>query len=142
MQFALDISRFAERAKDKMNLVVRKVAIDLFSRVILRTPVGNPSLWKNKPPKGYVGGRLRANWQCAIGNVPSGTLQLNDKTGQATINRMQAVALGLKAGETITLVNNLPYARPVEFGWSKQAPAGMVGITVQEFNDAFNKALS
>jgi hypothetical protein len=36
-------------------------------------------------------------------------------------------------GEIIYLTNSLPYARRLEYGWSKQAPAGMVRITVANF---------
>ena len=37
------------------------------------------------------------------------------------------------AGDVIYLTNNLPYAVPLEEGYSKQAPAGMVALTVQDF---------
>ena len=78
-------------------------------------------------------GRARANWQVAIGTIPSGTLELNDKSGQATINKVQAASMGVVAGDVIYLTNNLPYAVPLEEGYSKQAPAGMVALTVQDF---------
>lgn len=117
--FEADIARFVEKAKGNLDLVVRKIALDMFSRVVLKSPVDT--------------GRFRGNWQVAIGSAPSGVLTLDDKSGRATISRIQAETLKLKAGDVIYLVNNLPYARRLEHGWSKQAPAGMVGITVAEF---------
>lgn len=102
-----------------MDLVIRKVALELFQRVILRSPVDS--------------GRFRGNWQVAIGNIPAGTLELEDKTGTATVNKIQAATLGLKAGQIIYLANNLPYAQRLEDGHSGQAPAGMVALTAQEF---------
>lgn len=45
-QFALDISRFVEAAKERPDMLVRAVALELTKRVVLRTPVGNPDLWK------------------------------------------------------------------------------------------------
>ncbi|MEC7965396.1 MAG: HK97 gp10 family phage protein, partial [Pseudomonadota bacterium] len=80
-------------------------------------------------------GRARANWQVTIGTVPNGTLDLTDKTGQATISRATATAAGLKAGDVIYMVNNLPYIQRLEDGYSGQAPAGMVGLAVQDFQE-------
>jgi hypothetical protein len=40
---------------------------------------------------------------------------------------------GSGAGHTIYIVNNLPYANALENGHSKQAPSGMVKVTLQEF---------
>lgn len=39
---------------------------------------------------------------------------------------MTAGVQPLKLGDTAYLVNNLPYAVPLEYGHSSQAPAGMV----------------
>lgn len=114
-----EIGRWRDKVERRMETAVRKIAIDVFTRVILRTPV--------------LSGRARGNWQVAIGNLPTGTLELDDKDGSITIGKVEAETLGLKAGESIYLVNNLPYIYRLETGYSDQAPAGMVGITVQEF---------
>ncbi|ABF63543.1 phage-related conserved hypothetical protein [Ruegeria sp. TM1040] len=119
MGFAEDIEAFASKTERKMDLAVRKIALELFSRVILQTPVDK--------------GRARANWQVAIGTAPDGTLELEDKSGTATISAATATAAGLRAGDVIYLVNNLPYILRLEDGYSGQAPAGMVGLAVQEF---------
>lgn len=125
-RFSLDVAAWCERAKADMDLVVRKICLDMFKRVILRTPVAT--------------GRARANWSCAIGSVPDDVLELDDKSGTATISKMAAVVAGVKAGDVIYLVNNVPYILPLEYGHSKQAPAGMVGITVAEFQAVVNRA--
>jgi hypothetical protein len=126
--FELDISRFVAKAKGNIDLVIRKIALDIFTRVILKSPVDT--------------GRFRGNWQVAIESIPSGTLALDDKTGTATIAKATATTLGLRAGQMITLVNNLAYARALEYGHSKQAPAGMVRLTLQEFGAVVTKAAS
>jgi hypothetical protein len=125
--FELDIARFVAKANGNVDLVVRKVALDLFSRVIQKSPIDT--------------GRFKGNWQVAIGSIPAGTLEVNDKDGSATIARVTAEVLGLKAGDVITLVNNLAYARALEYGHSKQAPAGMVRLTVTEYGAVVNKAV-
>jgi hypothetical protein len=45
MSFSLDLKAFAEKAEANAETVIKKVAIDLFSVVIDRSPVGNPELW-------------------------------------------------------------------------------------------------
>lgn len=124
--FEVQIAEFVKRAKGNVDLVVRKIALDMFRRVVMKSPVDT--------------GRFKGNWQCAIGSVPTGVLKINDKDGTATMSRVQAAVMGLEAGQTIYLVNNLPYARPLEYGWSQQAPAGMVRTTIAEFNAVVNKA--
>jgi hypothetical protein len=74
--------------------------------------------------------------------VPDGTLELEDKSGTATISKATAAAADLQAGEVIYLVNNLPYGPSLERGHSRQAPTGMVGITVAEFQAVAGSAVS
>lgn len=111
--------KWAAKTDDKLSTAVRKISLELFSRVILKTPVDT--------------GRARGNWQVAIGSLPNGTLDLNDASGTATVSKATATTAGVKAGDVIYLVNNLPYAQRLEDGYSGQAPAGMVALSVQEF---------
>ena len=131
--FALDIANFAKKAGANVEQVVRKTTGHLLASVVLRTPVGNPSLWKNKPPAGYVGGRLRGNWNVSIGQADLTTTLVRDQSGGATIARGGNAVAKWKSGD-IYVMNSLPYVRAIEYdGHSKQAPAGMVRITVTEF---------
>lgn len=117
--FSADIDKFIAKAKGNLDVVVRKVSLDMFSRVVVKSPVDT--------------GRFKGNWQVAIGSIPAGTLAIDDKSGTATLARVTAETLQMKAGDVITLVNNLPYARRLEYGHSKQAANGMVRTTVQEY---------
>lgn len=124
--FSLDISRFVAKAKGRLDLVVRKVSLDLFRRIVLRSPVDT--------------GRFRGNWQVAIGEIPEGVLEIDDKGGVATIGRITAMVAQVSAGDIIYLVNHLPYGPRLEFGWSKQAPAGMVRIAIEEYGGVVRDA--
>lgn len=134
--FALSLAGFAAKAPDKARTVVRKVAIDTLARVVMRTPVGNPSLWRGKAPKGYVGGRLRANWTVGIGAPNHTTTNFRDRSrnGELTAT-VGASRIAASDGERpIFLMNSLPYVREIEYeGHSTQAPVGMVRVTVAEF---------
>lgn len=138
--FALDIARFVEKAEKNASQVVRKVSIDLLGSVIDKTPVGNPELWSSPAPPGYVGGRLRANWNASIGSPDIATTADTDGQGGQTKARGSSKISAWTGGD-IYLMNSLPYARAIEYtGHSSQAPAGMVRVTVVEFQSFVNKA--
>ena len=42
--------------------------------------------------------------------------------------------------QSATIYNNLPYMERLENGWSKQAPAGMVRVTLTEFERKLKQA--
>lgn len=127
MSFDRVVERFITRAKEEADRRIRAITLELFSGIILRTPVGNPDYWKSPAPPGYVGGRLRGNWQTSKGAPKQGQLDNIDATGSTTIAGVAVNMGGL--GDVTYMANNLPYARPVEFGHSKQqAPGGMVRL--------------
>lgn len=118
--FSLQIERWSNNAKAKMDVIVRKLALDMFSGVVLMSPVDT--------------GRFRGNWQVRIGTIPTGyNVNTFDKSGQKVIQAIQSEVQQYKAGQVIYLVNHLPYARALEFGHSKQAPNGMVRVTAARF---------
>lgn len=142
-EFSLDIAKFVEKAGGNVEKVVQKVGADILASVVARTPVGNPSLWKSKPPKGYVGGRLRGNWNVSFGAPDLTTTPVRDQSGGPTIQRGIGILTGWNGEADIYVMNSLPYVRTIEYeGHSKQAPAGMVRITVTEFQAFIQKAVA
>lgn len=109
-----------------------------------KAPLSNRTLKKHFPNasrKGYVGGRFRANWDYGIGSIPQGQYDTVDKTGAASRDRIAVGISGVKmVGSKHFIVNNLPYAQRLEDGWSRQAPHGMVGLTVLKFETILNRA--
>lgn len=118
-QFANQVRRFSEKTKAKMDKAVRRLSLEMFSNVIHMSPVDT--------------GRFKANWQPAIGGMPTGVIEAVDPSGTVVIAKVQGVVKGVEVGDVIYMVNNLPYARRLEEGWSNQAPSGMVALTVQRF---------
>jgi len=141
MSFSLELKEFAEKTERNINDVKQAVALDMFGKVIKATPVGNPSLWKSKPPKGYTGGRLRGNWQASIDTPASGVIKGVDSSGAKTTQKMVGVIESQEGDGVLWLVNNLPYAERVEYGWSTQAPSGMVRVTIAAFESAIQRAI-
>lgn len=91
--------------------------------------------------KDYVGGRFRGNWQFTIDVAADGELERIDPSGAATLAALMAGVASLTAGQTAYIVNNLPYAIPLEYGHSQQAPGGMVRITVARFQQIVDEAI-
>lgn len=127
--FAIDVKRFGAKTAQQMSLAHRKVALDLFTRVIMRSPVDT--------------GRFRANWQTTVGERAVGTREAFDK-GPVQASGMNAAISSKAAAEAVQVVsraplgpdlwlaNNLPYAVPLENGHSPQAPGGMVKLSMLE----------
>ena len=86
------------------------------------------AIWK---PPGYVGGRARGNWQCSLDAPITSENGRIDPNGSAAIAEVTST---VKAGHVNYLSNNVPYIRRLEYkGHSKQAPDGMVRISLQRF---------
>lgn len=141
MSFALDIRRFAEKAKDNADTVVGAVVVSVAAELDRRSPVGDATFWKNPPPKGYVGGRFRGNWQLGIGTIPTVERDVVDTNGTIALPAITAAIPDDAAGKIYYLANNVPYAQRLELGWSGQAPQGLVGLTVQSFQQKIKEAV-
>lgn len=118
--FTLDLERFGVKTKEKMRLVVSKIALDLLSRIVARSPVDT--------------GRFRANNQIDINSISGGAVLEFEAHGDGsiTVGRGSEKLGSYKLGDTIFIYNNVEYAIPLEYGHSKQAPAGVYRISVEE----------
>lgn len=115
--FSEQVAAWNKKAAQKVDKDVRGITLALFSRVILDSPVGNPTLWKHPAPKGYVGGRFRGNWNVSINTPDATTTENKDKSGAVTIAKAKKNIGG--AGTVTYMCNALPYAYRLEFsGWS------------------------
>lgn len=124
MSFAGDINKFNLRLTHATDETIEAVELELFSSIIYDSPVDK--------------GRFRGNWQVSFDAPKGGTLQDIDKTGSATIAKAKGV-IGSRSGGRLTyFVNNLPYSVPLEYGHSRQAPAGMVRKNAQRFIQIVN----
>ena len=118
-------------APEKAAQLHAKVHIQVGDGVILDTPVGNPDLWESPPPKNYVGGRARGNWQSTIGSPATGETGKLDESGSPTQAATEQVAERIQAGQVSYIANNVPYIERLNDGWSTQAPAAFVQTNIQ-----------
>lgn len=115
------------RTLERVSQVVRKITLDVFNNVVMMTPVDS--------------GRARGNWQVATGEAPAGTVEMTDPSGATVMAQVAGEVGQMEPGDVVYLVNNLPYARPLEDGHSQQAPGGMVALTVQRFQPIADAAI-
>jgi len=127
MSFASDLASFRRKTGLKMDLVCRKVVFELNRDIILATPVDT--------------GHARANWQIGISVAPTGEIQGTDKSGGSTIAAALPTVQQFGAGKVAYLANNAPYITQLEYGSSKQAPAGMARIAVAKWQAVVDKAV-
>ncbi|BEN05998.1 hypothetical protein [Serratia marcescens] len=96
-----------------------------------------------KAPAAYTGGRFRGNWQVGLDAAPQGETGQVDKSGGKTLAAGTLVIERFRVGmQAVYFTNNVPYAYPLEFGHSSQAPGGMVRITAADFQRHFQAAVS
>lgn len=122
----------------KINRIYRKLALDMMSRIVLRTPVDT--------------GRARGAWTCALNRDPSSKADRIDKGGGAAMRDIKGAVNMASLSDEIVLFNNVEYIGALENGglrgngprtvngYSIQAPQGMVSVTIADFEYYFRKA--
>lgn len=152
IDFEGDLDAFAKQVGIDYDIVVKRVALNLFERIVKKTPVDT--------------GRARASWNISIGEPvfaiapEDGAPPMTEADIRAKASRMLAASRRLT--EPIWITNNLPYIgvlefggypKPVKFGsrlkkkyrhgvvkyevrsidgYSVKAPHGMVAISIEE----------
>lgn len=122
-----DLQAFKAKTESKMEQAVRAIILQAFGECIRRSPVDT--------------GRFKGNWQTSTA-IPAGVLEVMDPSGGRAIGDLRAALGAFEVGQTMYLANNLPYAERLEDGWSKQAPAGMVKLTVQRWQPIANRVIA
>lgn len=148
-QFRVDLRKFAKSLDIKIETVMRRTALGIFSGVVKRTPVDT--------------GTARASWQLSMDKVsddvvtvPKGS-KLSSTEATAMARRQLGRLKDVKAYDLIVISNNVPYIEVLEYGgypdppkrgtwdkkkkkyviktvrgFSEQAPHGMVSVTLSE----------
>ena len=116
MPFSQKVARWAYNAGQEIEALQKAIILELFTSVILDSPV--------------LEGRLRGNWLISSGTPGEGVVDVLDPTGNITTRKISNFVRSIDAAENynVYLTNNLPYAYRIEYdGWSHtKAPEGMV----------------
>lgn len=125
--FAAQIDTEFAATMDDAGELIAYIALDGLRRLVLKTPVDT--------------GRARMNWNVGVGTIDATTTEQIDPSGQAAINDGAARLSGYDTAQgfpIINLSNNLPYIGRLDDGYSQQAPAGMVALTLVELEAAYD----
>lgn len=140
MSFSRDVSKWTAKAKRQRDEVITLVFKRLGTLIVNRTPVGDRTLWQSPAPADYRPGSLVNNWFAGIGEPGSLSRRGHNVNGVDSLSQINAISKAAP-GKLAYIANPLPYARRVEYGWSTQAPQGMVRISVAEFQRIIRKAV-
>ena len=137
-KWTVDIGKLAEKRKVAIQDVRKNYAFALYSSIVRKTPVDT--------------GRARANWNISVGHEDT-TVTEDTRKSPKTISQMPEP----KGDESIFISNNLPYITMLEYGgypnppkkdggktingYSRQAPNGMVGVTLANNEAIFEAAV-
>lgn len=124
--FDAALAKFSEIIGVDLEDVVTKVVFDLWGGITKRTPVDT--------------GRARSSWQITTGS-PSSFTPPEVAEGQV-LGPPTPPAVEISVEEITYISSALPYIEPLENGHSKQAPAGMVAVTLLEVKAEIDAAMA
>ena len=155
-EWSLNIDEWAKGSIKKVEAVKNAFAFAAYASVVKTTPVGHPDF-------DPASGRARGNWNISVGKPD---LTVTDKREpRHNLSNMPKA----KGDETIYISNNLPYIKTLEYGgyppepkrgshtrkgikpprweifskggFSKQAPNGMIAVTVANKENLLKAAM-
>lgn len=138
-KFNKEVAEFAKTlVPQQLQLLHKKVALEGLKRIVLKTAVDT--------------GRARGNWQTTVDTAPpdkevkkafpaKSDKKAKDANGTQVatdvINKGSAEIAKVQPFSTTYITNNVPYIIWLEDGSSKQAPNGMVKLTIEELRQMF-----
>lgn len=121
--FTAQMNKIAAGYKKRAEEIVIFANGTLSENVIKRTPVDT--------------GRARGSWQSSTNGPATSSPLRYDKTGNSTSSMAWSTS-EKSAGKIYWLVSNVLYVRPLEYGYSQQAPHGMLRISIADIKNIVN----
>jgi len=116
-----DWKKIEQKIDRTLNQGIRATLFEVSTAIIKDTPADT--------------GRARGNWQASVGRGATGDVSVDSaRSGEAKAIADVDQTVRVAVGDLYYLTNNLPYIERLEYGWSQQAPGGMVRKNMQNFN--------
>lgn len=132
--FTLDLRKAEDAIVGDVVDFIRQSVFEIYKGVTLKSPVDT--------------GRFKGNWNISVGTPvfnddPNATSTPYKEDAQnVTDGSLTNYLLQIDGTKPVYITNGLPYAARLETGtWSKQAPQGMVDITLTEYKAFIAKAI-
>jgi hypothetical protein len=116
MSVQADIQKIQQNLSQKTSQLLVLLLAETDARLKMKSPV--------------LYGRFRASWTIGVGQIDP-SVAPEPAPGQHVATPEPRIP-AITVGQTYFHANSLPYARRIEYGWSKKAPAGCVRVTAQE----------
>ena len=117
--FEMQLKEFSDvLLPEYQTIFVKKISMELLKKLINKSPVDT--------------GRFRGAWVVGRNTADRSEPDTADPSGTSTEMKGINDINSIREGDIVYLSNNLDYALMLEYGWSKQAPAGMVAISLNE----------
>lgn len=121
------IYEWTENVETKVDDILQTIVFKIGESVVNLSPVDT--------------GRFKGNWQLTIDERASASLLRYDQDGHTTLAAIAAKANSFTAGQVAYIQNMVLYGYDLEYGYSKQAPDGMVRITALQFQQIVDEAI-
>lgn len=128
--FEKSIADWIDRAEEGFEIVVANTVIKSANAIVDLSPVDT--------------GRFKANWQITANSPAQQSLNDYDKVGGETkraLARQARAVANSKATSVIYITNRLDYAVDLEYGSSRQAPSGVLGVIQARLGRYFQEAV-
>ena len=125
--FAAQLQAFGDLVQEEADQVFRIVSTEVGQSVINLTPVDT--------------GRALSNWNAGINSPDDTYRETEDPMDSQTSFSLAGEFSTLKFGDTAYITNATPHVPFLEYGSSKQAPHGMVRVTLARFDNIVQDAV-
>ena len=120
------LRRFQERNERRVKSVMRMATVEVYRELMVASPVDT--------------GNFRWNWWCQVNGVTTRYEQHENKG--IDLNRPITVFSNFDMKDSLFICNSTPYGKRLNEGWSGQAPARFVEITVSGVQNKVNKIVN
>ena len=129
--FERSLAKYVKKVDKVGTKGIRSVALTASKLLMTKSPVDE--------------GVFRANWQVGVNTInrsvdmDAGGNQSKFSVDGSTLSRHNSVIGSVDIGDSINISNSMPYAMRLEHGWSDQASAGMVTVTLIEIKNELDR---
>lgn len=121
-EFRLQIDKEMQDLHDRVVELTRIIALDAYSSVKEKTPIDT--------------GFARNSWFVDLGDGAFRSSNGGSDTTQQDVDRIK----GSRPFQAITIANGAEYIGALEDGHSRQAPSGMVAVTISELESKYRRS--
>ena len=124
------VNRFIKQSGVSTDKAIRKIALDLLTRIVLKNPVDT--------------GRSRAGWYVSMNGLNGPWVEEGKDPKAISEGRAKGKFVSKLTGRKdkyVELINGVYYAIYLEYGSSKQSPAGMVRVSMKEMTGKLPKEI-